>query len=66
MIRLHGQGSPGRRPSLADIVRDKLHSRLLESDIDRSALVDLGLRYLTEAEAVSAATVASEGGEPDA
>jgi hypothetical protein len=47
-------------------VRDKLHSRLLESDIDRSALVDLGLRYLTEAEAVSAATVASEGGEPDA
>jgi DNA repair protein SbcD/Mre11 len=66
MIRLHGQGAPGRRPSLADIVRDKLHSRLLEADIDRSALVDLGLRYLGEAEAVSAATVASEAGEPDA
>ena len=37
--------------SLADIVRDKLHGRLLESDIDRSALVDLGLRYLADAEA---------------
>jgi exonuclease SbcD len=65
VIRLHGQGAPGRRPSLADIVRDKLHGRLLEADIDRSTLVDLGLRYLAEAEAVSAAAVASEGGGAD-
>jgi DNA repair protein SbcD/Mre11 len=66
VIRLHGQGAPGRRPSLADIVRDKLQSRLLESDIDRPALVDLGLRYLAEAEAVSVAAVASEGGDAEA
>jgi len=66
VIRLHGQGAPGRRPSLADIVRDKLHGRLLEADIDRSTLVDLGLRYLAEAEAVSAAAVASEAGGADA
>lgn len=61
VIRLHGHGAPGRRPSLADIVRDKLQGRLLEGDVDRSALVDLGLRYLSEAEAVSAAAVAPEG-----
>ncbi len=66
MIRLHSQGAPGRRPSLADIVRDKLQSRLLEADIDRSALVDLGLRYLAEAEAVSVAAVASDAGEGEA
>jgi hypothetical protein len=61
MIRSHGQaGAPGRRPSLAEIVRDKLQARVLESDIDRSSLVDLGLRYLVEAEAVTAAAVASE------
>jgi exonuclease SbcD len=65
VIRLHGHAAPGRRPSIVDIVRDKLHSRLLEADIDRSALVDLGLRYLAEAEAVSAAAVASEGGGAD-
>lgn len=66
VIRLHGHAAPGRRPSLADIVRDKLHGRLLEGDIDRSALVDLGLRYLADAEAVSAAVAIvadSEGGE---
>jgi hypothetical protein len=62
VIRLHGHGAPGRRPSIADIVRDKLHGRLLEADIDRSTLVDLGLRYLAEAEAMSAAAVASEAG----
>ena len=66
MIRLHGHAAPGRRPSLADIVRDKLHGRLLEGDIDRSALVDLGLRYLAEAEAVSAAAIATDGAGGDA
>jgi len=62
VIRLHGPGAPGRRPSLADIVRDKLHGRLLEGDIDRSALVALGLHYLGEAEAVSAASLATPDG----
>ena len=61
VIRLHGAAAPGRRPSLADIVRDKLQGRLLEGDIDRSALVDLGLHYLAEAETVSAATLAIDG-----
>ena len=50
ITRLSAQGAPGRRPSLADVVREKLMSRVLESDIDRKALVALGLRYLAEAE----------------
>jgi len=50
IVRLAGQASPGRRPSLADVVREKLMSRVLESDIDRKELVTLGLRYLSEAE----------------
>jgi DNA repair exonuclease SbcCD nuclease subunit len=47
-------GAPGRRPSLPDIVREKLRTRLLPSDVDREALVALGLRYLEEADAVVA------------
>jgi DNA repair exonuclease len=51
LIRRHdGQGAPGRRPSLADFVRDKLRERHVAADVDRDALVDLGLRYLRDAE----------------
>lgn len=48
VIRLHGHGAPGRRPSLRDIVRDKLRGRLLESDLSREQLVELGTRYLDD------------------
>lgn len=50
IIRSVGHGAPGRRPSLADFVRDKLRERLVASDVDRDALVELGMRYLKEAE----------------
>ena len=40
-----GEGGPGRRASLADTVRDKLRSRPLTENIDREALVELGLHY---------------------
>jgi DNA repair protein SbcD/Mre11 len=50
MIRSVGHGAPGRRPSLADFVRDKLRERMVPNDIDRDALVSLGLRYLKDAE----------------
>jgi hypothetical protein len=50
VIRLHGHGSPGRRPSLRDVVRDKLRARTIESDLSREALVDLGIRYLDHVE----------------
>ncbi|MDB4899976.1 MAG: Calcineurin-like phosphoesterase superfamily domain protein [Gemmatimonadetes bacterium] len=50
IIRSVGHGAPGRRPSLAEFVRDKLRERIVSSDIDRDALVELGLRYLKDAE----------------
>ena len=51
MVRAReASGAPGRRPSLADMLRESLRSRLLTSDIDRDALVELGLHYLREAE----------------
>jgi hypothetical protein len=43
-------GAPGRRPSLADTLREALRSRVLTSDIDRDRLVELGGHFLREAE----------------
>src|SRR5690349_21202208 len=62
IVRASGHGAPGKRPSLADVVRDKLMSRVLDPDIDRKELVALGLRYLSEAESTVGA--APLGGEP--
>jgi hypothetical protein len=50
VIRVSVSGAPGKRPSLADIVRDRLQSRVLESDIDRAALIALGIGYLEQVE----------------
>jgi len=61
VIRLHGSGAPGRRPSLADTVRDHLQGRVLPGDIDRESLVALGLDYLREAEAIESATPIAAG-----
>jgi DNA repair exonuclease SbcCD nuclease subunit len=47
-----GYGAQGRRPSLVEIVREKLKTREIEADLDRDALIGLGLSYLREAEAV--------------
>jgi DNA repair protein SbcD/Mre11 len=52
-----GQAAPGRRASLADTVRDKLQSRALTENIDRDALVELGLHYLREADTVAGPAV---------
>src|SRR5689334_1908668 len=54
IIRAVASGGPGRRPSLADTVREHLQRRVMASDIDRERLVVLGLDYLREAEAVEA------------
>jgi len=54
VIRSHGHGAPGRRPSLRDVVRDKLRGRVIESDLSREALVDLGIRYLDDVEKADA------------
>lgn len=54
VIRSERSGSPGRRPSLADTLRESLRSRVLTADIDRERLIDLGLKYLTDAEQLGA------------
>ena len=61
IVRLHGHGAPGRRPSLADTVRDKQHGRVLPGDVEREALVALGLHYLREAEALALAAPTGVG-----
>jgi exonuclease SbcD len=61
IVRTHGQGAPGRRPSLADVLREKLSARAIEADIDREQLVALGLHYLSLAESEHAGTEASDG-----
>jgi hypothetical protein len=58
--RAVGQAAPGRRPSLADVVREKLSSRVLASDVDRQELIALGLRYLSEAESTVGTALAGE------
>jgi DNA repair exonuclease SbcCD nuclease subunit len=47
-------GGSGRRPSLTELVRDRLQSRPLNPEVDREALVALGLRYLQDAESLEA------------
>jgi DNA repair exonuclease SbcCD nuclease subunit len=58
-------GGSGRRPSLQELVRDRLLAIPLSPDVDRGALVTLGLRYLGEAEAreIAAGSSASTDGE---
>jgi exonuclease SbcD len=52
VLRTYASGGPGRRPSLADMLRESLRNRLLTSDIDRDRLIELGAHYLREAEMV--------------
>ena len=62
IIRAVASGGPGRRPSLADTVRDHLQRRVMTSDIDRDRLVTLGLDYLREAETLEASAPISPVG----
>jgi DNA repair exonuclease SbcCD nuclease subunit len=64
VIRTDRSGAPGRRPSLADTLRESLRSRVLTSDIDRERLIALGLRYLEDAEQVGLAQGAESPAEP--
>lgn len=55
VVRRSSSGSPGRRPSLSEVLRDKLETRPLTPDVDRDAFVKLGLDYLERATAAAAA-----------
>lgn len=49
VIRSSAQGAPGRRVTLEELVRDKLRERILPPDVEREALVELGVQYLRDA-----------------
>ncbi len=48
-VRMSGSGAPGRRPTLPEMVESYLSRRQVERDLDRAALVRLGMQYLREA-----------------
>jgi hypothetical protein len=48
--RVTTSGAPMRRPSLNDIVREKLATRTIDADIDRDALIERAIAYLDEAQ----------------
>jgi len=48
--RSGGEGAPGRRATLPEIVAERLTERVLPAGVDREKLVSLGLRYLQQAE----------------
>ncbi len=57
-----GEGAPGRRATLPELVMERLQERVIPSDLDRDTLVSLGLRYLQQAEdAVTAAMPVVDG-----
>lgn len=59
VVRSAASGAAGRRPSLIETVRDKLRGRVIPADVDRDALVELGLRYLRDADALETAALAA-------
>jgi len=61
IIRSAASGGPGRRTTLPQQVQEYLEHRRLEGDIDRAALVALGLQYLAEADAADASAQAVDG-----
>jgi exonuclease SbcD len=53
VIRMSASGAPGRRPTLLETVEAYLSRRPLDADLDRAALVQLGVQYLKEADAAA-------------
>ena len=51
LLRLSASGAPGRRPTLLETVESYLSRRPMDADLDRSAVVRLGLQYLRDADA---------------
>jgi hypothetical protein len=49
----------GRRPTLVEMVTSYLQKRTLDEELDRAALVQLGLEYLKQADDLEAAAAAA-------
>lgn len=56
--RRDAAGAPSRRPSVADVVREHLVERAIPPDLSRERFVELGLKYLGEADAFPAPAAA--------
>ncbi|HET7621708.1 MAG TPA: metallophosphoesterase [Gemmatimonadaceae bacterium] len=50
LLRSSASGAPGRRPTLMETVESYLSRRPMDADLDRGAVVQLGLQYLREAD----------------
>lgn len=61
-------GAPGRRPSLAETLREKLETRVLVAGVERAAFVERGLAYLRQADALALGTApdVADGADADA
>ncbi|MEO6779265.1 MAG: exonuclease SbcCD subunit D [Gemmatimonadaceae bacterium] len=60
VVHRSSSGAPGRRPSLGEVLRDKLESRPLSGELDRPAFVTLGMDYLNRADAAATAIPMSD------
>ena len=60
IARRQAAGGPTRRPSVADVVRDQLTTRDIPTDLDRARLVELGMKYLDDAEVLQPAAQAAQ------
>jgi hypothetical protein len=59
-MRRSASGAPGKRPSLDEVLQETLATRLLPGDIDRNQLIELGGRYLSQADSLAATAVLPE------
>ena len=59
-LRRSASGAPGKRPSLDEVLRETLTTRLIPGDVDRNALIDLGARYLKQADSLAATAALPE------
>jgi DNA repair exonuclease SbcCD nuclease subunit len=60
--RRSASGAADRRPSVVEVVREQLLTRQIPPDLDRERLVELGLKYLDEAETAQPAVAAASDG----
>lgn len=60
IARRDAAGAPTRRPSVTDVVREQLAIREIPGDLDRDRLVELGMKYLGEADAFPAAAAPAD------
>ncbi|MGI8548241.1 MAG: hypothetical protein ACR2M1_13075, partial [Gemmatimonadaceae bacterium] len=50
LVRRSASGAPWRRPSLPEVLKEKLETRVLSAGVDRPEFINLGLEYLSRAD----------------